>query len=127
MPVMAQNIAPPREYEEMADELLGTRQRGLGVENGVDVTGLVVQTAAGENLSLDTLFADKPLMLVFYRGGWCPFCNTQIRELAQRYSEFDELGVEIAVISVDKPDISTLTKSTYEVTAVPQFDVLKKA
>lgn len=107
--------AQPREYDEMAEELLGTRQSELGIENGTDVTGLTIQTAEGKDLSLDTLFADEPLMLIFYRGGWCPFCNAQIRELAQRYSEFEEVGVEIAVISVDKPDASTLTKSAYNV------------
>jgi peroxiredoxin len=41
----------------------------------------------------------KPSVLVFYRGNWCPFCMAQVKQLASRYRELDELGVRVALIS----------------------------
>ena len=40
-----------------------------------------------------------PVLLVFYRGGWCPICNSQLGELSQHYDEVEQLGVQIAAIS----------------------------
>lgn len=108
-------VAQPRDYSEIADDLIGSREGGFGVPNGTDVSGLEVLSIEGETVALDDLWAEKPLMLIFYRGGWCPFCNAQIRELSLGYSEFEERGVEIAVVSVDRPDVAILTKKTYEV------------
>ncbi len=43
--------------------------------------------------------ADRPAILMFYRGNWCPFCVAQIKELASRYRELADLGVRVALIS----------------------------
>lgn len=111
----ATKIAMPRDYNDIANELIGTREGGYGVDNGTAVNGLVVNSIEGKPFSLDELWREKPAMVIFYRGGWCPFCNAQIRELSLAYPEFEKRGVEIAVISVDKPDASSLLKKTYEV------------
>jgi peroxiredoxin len=44
-----------------------------------------------------------PVMLVFYRGDWDPYCNGQLASYARQFEEFDERGIQVAGISVDPP------------------------
>lgn len=44
-------------------------------------------------------FRGKPTLLIFYRGNWCPFCMSQIKEIASRYRELTDKGARIAFIS----------------------------
>ena len=44
-------------------------------------------------------FRGKPTLLIFYRGNWCPFCMSQIKEIASRYRELTDKGARIALIS----------------------------
>ena len=53
----------------------------------------------GGNVSLDDVVARGRVVLVFYRGGWCPLCNRQLAELSSRYEEFRKAGIEILAIS----------------------------
>ena len=108
-------IANARDYETVTDDLLGSRYNELGLAPGTQLADVTVLNIDGEVVALNKLWADQPLMLVFYRGGWCPYCNAQIHELSQRYPEFKNRGVEIAVVSADKPDAASLVKSSYEI------------
>jgi len=44
-----------------------------------------------------------PVMLVFYRGDWSPYCNGQLASFAREFEEFESRGAQIAGISVDPP------------------------
>ena len=48
---------------------------------------------------------DKPLVLTFFRGGWCPYCNLHLAELRLAEKELKELGFDIWFISVDQPEL----------------------
>ncbi|MDX8400146.1 MAG: peroxiredoxin-like family protein [Gallionellaceae bacterium] len=50
---------------------------------------------------------DKPSILIFYRGNWCPLCMAQLKELVARYKEITDLGVRVAMIS-PQPHNNTL-------------------
>ncbi|MCX6953511.1 MAG: peroxiredoxin-like family protein [Verrucomicrobia bacterium] len=62
-----------------------------------------VRTSDGTELSLAAVLAEKPTVLVFYRGGWCPYCNRQLAELAAFEARFLELGLQIVALSTDAP------------------------
>jgi peroxiredoxin len=47
-----------------------------------------------------------PVVLVFYRGDWCPYCNGQLATYARRFAEFERRGARVAGVSVDPPDDS---------------------
>lgn len=47
----------------------------------------------------------KPTVLVFYRGGWCPYCNWHLGELQKIAHQVDKLGFQIIAISPDQPTI----------------------
>ncbi|MGE3811175.1 MAG: peroxiredoxin family protein [Candidatus Nanopelagicales bacterium] len=71
-----------------------------------------VDLAAGGRLPDDLAFVEldghritiadlrgRPVALFFYRGNWCPLCMAQVREMAARWRELEELGVDVALIS----------------------------
>lgn len=60
---------------------------------------------------LPALLKGKYSIIVFYRGGWCPYCNTQMQELAEAESQFLNLGYQIIGISPDSPQtLATVEK-----------------
>ena len=74
-----------------------------------------LQDAAGNDVGADE-FSGSPTVLLFYRGNWCPLCMAQIREIAHRYQEMDDLGIRIVLIS---PQPDEHTKTLAESHAVP--------
>lgn len=81
------------------DATLGTLPPDLGVPVGQKAPVAVVHDADGNEVALSALIAKGPVLLVFYRGGWCPFCNFQIRELTAAYPELQKRGVTPVAIS----------------------------
>jgi peroxiredoxin len=61
--------------------------------------------AAGNPVHFDPDQLDAPLILTFYRGGWCPFCNLHLAELRHAQSELTEMGFTVWFISMDRPDL----------------------
>jgi peroxiredoxin len=62
--------------------------------------------ATGRAVSLGQLLASGPVVLTFYRGLWCPYCNLAQRALQQHLPEITELGASLASISLQGPDDS---------------------
>ena len=67
--------------------------------NGMTVPAISVLDQAGKTVDLTATIKQKPTVLVFYRGGWCPYCNTQLAGLQQVEDEFAKLGYQIPVTS----------------------------
>ena len=59
---------------------------------------LDLEDETGQAVRIDSLFG-APLLLVFYRGNWCPLCMAQVRELADQCWEFQRRGVTVALVS----------------------------
>jgi peroxiredoxin len=60
--------------------------------------------AFGHEVSLEKLLAKGPVVISFYRGEWCPFCNLELRALQQALPQMQELGATLIAISPEKPD-----------------------
>jgi peroxiredoxin len=56
----------------------------------------------GQTVSLASLLAEKPTVLIFYRGGWCPYCNKHLSDIAEAEAKILALGYQIVAISPDK-------------------------
>jgi Peroxiredoxin len=72
---------------------------------GAAVPGFNVLTVDGGQKSFPAGQRDKPLMLVTFRGGWCPFCNVHLEELQEIVPELSAAGMEVAFLSGDRPEI----------------------
>jgi len=62
--------------------------------------------AYGNFVSSKSLLNKGPLVLSFYRGSWCTFCNLELSALQQRLSDIHELGAELVAITPEKADRS---------------------
>lgn len=96
-------------------DLLGSNDAGVGVKKGHQIVPFEIRTHEGKPTSLPNLLKQAPLLVVFYRGGWCPYCNLQIRELTLAFPEFQKRKVTPVLISVDEVDGAALAQKTYEI------------
>jgi peroxiredoxin len=62
--------------------------------------------ADGHTTRLSALLEGGPVVLVFYRGAWCPYCNAQLRQMQSRLAEMTSLGATLAAVSPQTPDAS---------------------
>lgn len=62
--------------------------------------------ATGRPVKLSTLLSQGPVVLSFYRGAWCPFCNLELRALQECLPDFTQLGASLVAISPELPDQS---------------------
>ena len=86
----------------------------------------ILPDAHGEPVRLRALLDKGPVVLVFYRGGWCPYCNLHLRGFQRRLHEFRELGTTVVAISPQLPDNSLSTKEKDELTFPVLSDVGNK-
>jgi len=59
---------------------------------------------AGDTVSLTTMLADGPIVLTFYRGEWCPYCNKYLSALDENYPEMKKLRANLVAISPELPE-----------------------
>lgn len=74
------------------------RRKSPALSVGTTLPEFSMTTVSGAVIT-SKQFYDKPTVLMFYRGNWCPLCMAQIKELASRYRELDDKGVRIALVS----------------------------
>jgi peroxiredoxin len=72
--------------------------------NGTIVPKATVKTADGSPVSLQALLMQKPSIVVFYRGGWCPYCSRQLAELKDIEQDLVDEGYQIIAISPETPE-----------------------
>lgn len=72
--------------------------------------------AVGVEIELKQLLAKGPVVINFYRGGWCPYCNLELKALQRRLPEIKELGGQLIAISPESPDNSMSTAEKHKLT-----------
>ncbi len=70
--------------------------------------------ATGKHVALSSLLAQGPVVLAFYRGGWCPYCSLELRELQTRLADIKATGATLVAISPQTPDNSLSTAEKLE-------------
>lgn len=67
------------------------------------IPDIIVKTADASELKLREAVKSKPTVLIFYRGGWCPYCSRQLMALASVEKDLSAAGFQILAVSADKP------------------------
>jgi peroxiredoxin len=70
---------------------------------GDSIPDVTLRTVDNQEVRLRTLVAEKPSVLIFFRGGWCPFCNAQLSSLVGIEQELNKEGVQLIAIGMDQP------------------------
>ena len=112
---MAQVAPEVRDSMVRADMELaasGIAQRAL--KAGDHAPDFRLPDARGGYLRLKGLLATGPVVLSFYRGGWCPYCNLELRALRQALPEITRLGAKLVAVSPQTPDESLSTAEKNE-------------
>jgi peroxiredoxin len=59
----------------------------------------------GQSFRFDPEKLARPTMLIFYRGGWCPYCNAHLKDLKTAVPQVTALGFDVLFLSTDRPQI----------------------
>lgn len=73
------------------------------IKIGSRLPRLTVETMDGKSFDLNAAIARKPTVLIFYRGGWCPYCNLQMGQLQTVEPQLLKLGYQLLAVSADAP------------------------
>ncbi|ELS03536.1 Peroxiredoxin [Xenococcus sp. PCC 7305] len=114
----------PEEIKEVmaqaTTDLMNAKISEQSLKVGDIVPNFSLPDAVGNILELQTVLGKGAVVISFYRGGWCPYCNLELRALQQSLPEIKTLGANLIAISPETPDNSLSTSEKNELT----FDVL---
>jgi len=100
----------------------GLAGKALGL--GEAVPPFTLPDAVGQAVAISDVLAQGPAIISFYRGGWCPFCNLELRALQGRLGDVRAAGGSLVAISPETPDLSvtTVAKNSLEFTVLSDHD-----
>lgn len=93
------------------------------LKTGDKIPEIILPNATNKNVSINQLLSNKKVVLSFYRGGWCPYCNLELKALQQALPEFEKQDAVLVAISPETPDNSLSTSEKNELS----FEVLSDA
>lgn len=76
---------------------------------GDEAPGFTLQNQEAQEVSLSELLAEGPVVLLWYRGGWCPYCNLTLAAYQQRLDDIRRLGGTLVALTPELPDKSLST------------------
>jgi peroxiredoxin len=107
-------------FNGFVDELTraGIEESALHInERATDFT---LPNAFGTQITLSGKLKNGPVIITWYRGGWCPYCNLALNFLQRHIDEFRALGADLLAITPEKPDESLNTAEKHNL----KFEVL---
>jgi peroxiredoxin len=92
---------------------------------GESIPMLILPDVNGKAFHLNEKIKEQPAILIFYRGGWCPFCNKQLAGIQGIEADLRKLGYQIIAISTDSPRnlAKTLNKQQLAYTLLSDSDL----
>ena len=99
-------------------EMSGLAVKSVGLEH--EFPDFELRNATGDMVKLSDLVEKGPLVISFYRGGWCPYCNLELKALQDSLWAIREQGADLVAISPELPDQSLSTREKNEL----RFEVL---
>ena len=100
------------------------------VDNSLKVGGQApdfeLPDVRGEPMALSDALKEGPVVLSFYRGGWCPYCNLELRHLQSYLPKFEAEGAKLIAVSPQTPNASLSTTEKDELTFTVLSDVGNK-
>lgn len=115
--------APPGRaelYDAKVEELRRTFPIDAALKTGDRAPDFTLPDALGQHVSLSERLRSGPAVMIFYRGGWCPYCNIQLRAYQRALDGIAALGGRLFALSPQSPDGSLSTAEANQL----GFDVL---
>jgi len=90
--------------QKALDDLSATSIIEGAHKTGDTIPEISLPNISGELVSLQEMLKQGPLIVLFYRGGWCPYCNLELQAWQDVASRVSEKGARIVAISPETPD-----------------------
>lgn len=101
-------VLPEEATEAFEQSIRELRASGIakGLAAGAKAPDFTLSNQAGKGITLSEETAKGPVILTFYRGEWCPFCNLELRAYQRMIDSIHEAGAQLLAISPQTPDHS---------------------
>lgn len=99
-----------RDFQRGIDELAASGILESAVNVGDKAPNFLLPDMDGTQVSLEELLKKGPVVLVWYRGGWCPYCNLHLKALQKSLPDFKSAGAQLVAISPEQPDKVSITQ-----------------
>ena len=100
-----------------------------GLQVGIEAPDFEALNFKGKEVRLSDLYKDGPVVLIFYRGSWCPYCNVQLQQLQSRLVDFKKYKASLVAVSVDRIDKAAEAVEEndleFEIISNPKGDILE--
>ncbi|WP_417898916.1 peroxiredoxin-like family protein [Bacillus haimaensis] len=108
--------APEEKQKLMAQATKELEESGVaqGLKEGDQVPDFILPDAKGKMVSITEELTNGPVILTFYRGGWCPYCNLELKAYQSEIDSIKDAGATLIAISPETPDASLSTKEKNE-------------
>lgn len=91
---------------KQAQEELAERLPDPGLDVGARAPDFSLPNALGEEVRLYELLEQGPVVLTFYRGAWCPYCNLELKALTETHPDIKAQGAQLIAVTPQQPDQS---------------------
>ena len=106
--------------------LAASRLASRALKAGDSAPDFILPDAQGNPVRLYSLLREGRVVVVFYRGGWCPYCNLHLPGFQRCLAQIRELGGQVVAISPQLPDNSLSTQEKNELAFPVLSDVGNK-
>ncbi|MEX2589196.1 MAG: peroxiredoxin-like family protein [Chitinophagales bacterium] len=105
-----------------AQEKYKTVEETNGIQVGASVSDFEATDQNGEIFRLKETLEEKPVVVIFYRGQWCPICSRHLSNLQDSLSFINEMGAEVIAISPEKQEYLKKTQEKSNATFTLLYD-----
>lgn len=99
-----------KSVDDAINEAKKFQQGANAINIGQSAPNFELPDPLGKPYTLSNVLSQGPVIVTFYRGSWCPYCNLQLRALQSQLDEIHALGAKLVAISPEVPD-GSLTNS----------------
>ncbi len=122
--MMSQNIV------KTAQEISPQEAAKKALNVGAKMPSFTLSNANGKSVVSSDLLKRGNLVVVFYRGAWCPYCNLYLKKLQDNVSQIQAQNANIVAISVENPDkslsVAQKNKVSFDVLSDPKLETARK-
>jgi len=116
--------ASDKQVMKNAADQLADSMPSPGLKVGEKAPDFKLPNAFGKTVVLSEELKKGPVVLVFYRGAWCPFCNLHLHALHQNLANFEQYGAQLIMVTPQKPDksVEQIKKDGYPFEVLSDLD-----
>ncbi len=110
-------------FQRAAERLKQSGIADKSLKVGDRVPAFTLPNVQGRSISSEQFLKNGPLVISFYRGSWCPYCNLELMALQRSYPQIKNIGAQLVAISPEKPEKAEVSVGKHGLS----FEVLSDA